>query len=77
MKFTKKIFFFIIISIIIYASFLILSDFQKLFDKINDFKIEYLPLILLLVPLGWLALYTRWVLFITKFELFTASQTKF
>ena len=61
MKLNKKIFVFLIISIIVYASFLILSDFNKLADKITDFKIEYLPLILILVPLGWLALYARWV----------------
>ena len=65
MNLNKKIFLSLIISIIIYATFLILSDFNKLTDKINDFKIEYLPLILILVPLGWLALYARWV-FILK-----------
>ena len=62
MKLNKKFFIFLISIIAIYATFLILSDFSKLSEKIIDFKIEYLPVILILAPLGWLALYYRWVL---------------
>ena len=62
MKFNKKFFVFLISSIIIYAAFLILSDLSKLSEHIIDFKIEYLPLIISLVSVGWLALYLRWIL---------------
>ncbi len=62
MKFNKKFFVFLISSIIIYATFLIVSDLNKLSENIVDFKIEFLPLILSLVSAGWVALYFRWVL---------------
>tara|TARA_B100001540_G_scaffold284739_1_gene277312 strand:- start:4547 stop:5500 length:954 start_codon:yes stop_codon:yes gene_type:complete len=62
MRLNQKILIIIISSIIIYATFLILSDFSKLADKILDFKIEFLPVILPLVSVGWLALYFRWTL---------------
>ena len=60
MKFNKKFLIILIGSIIVYSLFLILSDFSKLSEEILDFEIMYLPLILILVPLGWLALYFRW-----------------
>ena len=62
MRLNQKILIIIISSIIIYATFLILSDFSKLADEILDFKIEFLPIILPLVSVGWLALYFRWTL---------------
>ena len=60
MKFNKKFLIILIGSIIVYSLFLILSDFSELSEEILDFEIMYLPLILILVPLGWLALYFRW-----------------
>ncbi len=62
MNFKKKILLVIVSSIIFYSLFLIFSDFNKLSEHILDFKIEYLPIILPLVSVGWLALYFRWVL---------------
>ncbi len=64
MKFNKKFLIILIGSIIVYSLFLILSDFSKLSEKILDFEIMYLPLILILVPLGWLALYFRWTILV-------------
>jgi len=68
MKFNKKFFVFLISSIIVYAVFLILSDLSKLSEHIIDFKIEYLPLILSLVSVGWLALYLRWILLLKNLK---------
>jgi len=62
MKFSKKLLIIIVASIIVYSVFLILSDFNKLSEKILDFKMEYLPIILPLVSIGWLALYFRWTI---------------
>jgi len=62
MKFNKKFLIILISSIIVYSLFLILSDFSKLSEEILNFEIMYLPLILILVPLGWLVLYFRWTL---------------
>ena len=64
MKFNKKFLMILIGSIIVYSLFLILSDFSKLSEEILDFEIMYLPLILILVPLGWLALYFRWTILV-------------
>ena len=64
MKFNKKFLIILISSIIVYSLFLILSDFSKLSEVILDFEIMYLPLILILVPLGWLALYFRWTILV-------------
>lgn len=68
MKFNKKFFVFLISSIIIYATFLIVSDLNKLSENIVDFKIEFLPLILSLVSAGWVALYFRWVLLLKNLK---------
>ena len=68
MKFTKKFFVFLISSIIIYATFLIVSDLNKLSENIVDFKIEFLPLILSLVSAGWVALYFRWILLLKNLK---------
>tara|TARA_Y100000996_G_C22502529_1_gene635031 strand:- start:93 stop:1046 length:954 start_codon:yes stop_codon:yes gene_type:complete len=67
MKFKKKILLVIVSSIIFYSLFLIFSDFNKLSEQILDFKIEYLPIILPLVSVGWLALYLRWVLLLKNY----------
>ena len=45
----------------IYSIFLVLSDIDKITDKIQNFHFEYLPLILVIIPSGWLILYLRWV----------------
>tara|TARA_Y100001936_G_scaffold39559_1_gene37981 strand:+ start:15062 stop:16015 length:954 start_codon:yes stop_codon:yes gene_type:complete len=62
MKFNKKLLLIIISSIIVYSLFLIFSDFNKLSEKILDFKLEFLLIILPLVSMGWLTLYFRWTL---------------
>ena len=44
----------------IYAIFLFLSDFSIISEKISNFKINYLPLILLLVSVSWIPLIIKW-----------------
>ena len=77
MKFNKKFFVFLISSIIIYATFLIVSDLNKLSENIVDFKIEFLPLILSLVSAGWVALYFRWVLLLKNLKYSLPHKEKF
>ncbi|MBL77295.1 MAG: hypothetical protein CL763_10300 [Chloroflexi bacterium] len=60
MKFDNRFFIIIIVAIITYATFLIFSDFTKITDSVENFQIEYLPIILILLPTGWLFLYLRW-----------------
>jgi len=62
MKFDNKIIFMIVIIIGLYSVFLMLSDFEAISNQVLKFKIEYLPVILLVIPLGWIILFGRWLL---------------
>ena len=62
MQFTNRFLIMIIVAISIYAIFLMLSDFTAIWDKMSHFKIQFLPIILVLVPCSWLALLARWIL---------------
>ena len=44
----------------IYAVFLFMSDYNIISEKISNFKINYLPLILLLVSASWVPLIIKW-----------------
>jgi len=60
MKFDNRFIFVIIGAIGIYAIFLMISDFSLIATKMSNFKVEYLPLILVIIPCGWLFLFLRW-----------------
>ena len=64
MQFYGKFLLIITGTIFLYASFLIFSDIQKLENKIIDFDIRYVPLIISLVTCAWIPLYIRWHLLI-------------
>ena len=44
----------------IYAIFLFISDYNIVSEKISNFKINYLPLILFLVSASWTPLFIKW-----------------
>ena len=44
----------------IYAIFLFISDYNIISEKISNFKINYLPLILFLVSASWIPLFIKW-----------------
>ena len=60
MKFDNRFIFVIIGAIILYAVLLILSDISLILSKLPNLKIEYLPIILILIPSSWLFLFLRW-----------------
>ena len=60
MKVIKKIISIIIIAIIVYAIFLLLSDIDKITDKIINFKSEFILIIVPLVMSSWVIIYLRW-----------------
>jgi len=60
MKISNKILVVIIAVIGLYAAFLIASDINTISSKISDFKIEIIPVILLLVTSGWFVIFFRW-----------------
>ncbi|SVA40861.1 uncharacterized protein METZ01_LOCUS93715, partial [marine metagenome] len=43
-----------------YSIILSFSDLNLVSDQLINFKIEYLPIILSLVTLGWFILFARW-----------------
>ncbi len=60
MKNYRKIIFIIIATIIVYAIFLLVTDINKIIDKIINFNIFYAPFIVGLVICSWMIVYYRW-----------------
>ena len=60
MKLDNRLILVLVAAIGIYAIFLFLSDFSIISEKISNFKINYLPLILLLVSVSWIPLIIKW-----------------
>ena len=60
MKILNKIIAVVMLVAGLYAAFLITSDINTIVDKISNFKIEFLPIIISLVTLGWFVLFVRW-----------------
>ena len=56
----RKIIFIIIATIIVYAIFLLVTDINKIIDKIINFNIFYAPFIVGLVICSWMIVYYRW-----------------
>lgn len=52
----------IIIAIIVYVVFLLVSDFNTIFNKISNFQVSYIPVILALISSSWLVLFLRWTI---------------
>ena len=60
MKLDNRIIPILVATIGIYAIFLFISDYNVITEKISNFKINYLPLILLLVSASWVPLIIKW-----------------
>lgn len=60
MKFDNRLIVVLVAVIGIYAVFLFMSDYNIISEKISNFKINYLPLILLLVSASWIPLIIKW-----------------
>lgn len=65
----SKILLTIVSIIFLYAILLIFSDIEKIYDKVIDFKIEFLPIILVLSPLAWFLVYIRWYLLLQNLDI--------
>ena len=77
MKLLKKIIPIFIVVIIIYAVFLLVSDLDKIADKIINFKIEYLPLVISLVIFSWFIIYLRWHLLLKNLGIIIPHKINF
>ena len=62
MSHINKVLIGVIIAIAVYAIFLLVSDFNTIFNKISNFQVSYLPIILSLVTVGWCVLFLRWTI---------------
>ena len=77
MKITNRILIVVIIVIGLYAIFLVASDLNTIYDEISDFKIEFIPIILLLVTSGWFVLFLRWHLLLRNAKIFIPVKDSF
>jgi len=77
MKIGNKILIVVIAVIGLYAAFLIASDINTISSKISDFKIEIIPIILLLVTSGWFVLFFRWRLLLRNAKIFIPVKDSF
>ena len=60
MKLDNRLILVLVAVVGIYAIFLFISDFSIISEKISNFKINYLPLILFLVSASWTPLFIKW-----------------
>ena len=77
MKIGNKILIVVIAVIGLYAAFLIASDINTISSKISDFKIEIIPIVLLLVTSGWFVLFFRWHLLLRNAKIFIPVKDSF
>tara|TARA_B100002049_G_scaffold220057_1_gene188185 strand:+ start:89 stop:1039 length:951 start_codon:yes stop_codon:yes gene_type:complete len=77
MKIINKIIIIVIAVVGLYATFLIASDINTIADKISSFKIEFLPIIIILVTCSWFVLFTRWHLLLVNSKIFIPKKNSF
>ena len=77
MKISNKILIVVIAVIGLYAAFLIASDINTISSKISDFKIEIIPIILLLVTSGWFVIFFKWHLLLRNAKIFIPVKDSF
>ena len=66
----KKYLIIIFVSVAVYSTFLFFSDFNKVYDSIQNFQISSIPLILLIIFSSWVVLFFRWTILLKKHKLF-------
>ena len=60
MKLDNRLILVLVVVVGIYAIFLFVSDYNIISEKISNFKINYLPLILFFVSASWIPLIIKW-----------------
>ena len=60
MKLDNRLILVLVAAVGIYAIFLFTSDFNIISEKISNFKINYLPLIIFLVTASWCPVFIKW-----------------
>jgi len=73
----RKILIIIIATVGLYAVFFLISDFSIIYDKLTNFKLVYLPLILGLVSASWLVLFFRWSVLLRNNQIIIPRKESF
>ena len=60
MKLDNRLILVLVAVVGVYAVFLFMSDYNIISEKISNFKISYLPIILLFVSASWIPLIIKW-----------------
>ena len=60
MELNNRLILILAITVGIYAIFLFMSDYNLISEKISNFKVHYLPLILFLVTASWCPVFIKW-----------------
>ena len=69
MKLDNRLILVLVAVVGIYAIFLFLSDFSIISEKISNFKINYLPVIILFASVSWIPLIIKWHLLLKNCEI--------
>jgi len=73
----NKIVVIIIAVVAFYAVFLVYSDLNLVKDRLDEFKIEFLPPILGLIVLGWFIIFYRWKLLLENSDIRIPNSQSF
>ena len=60
-----------------YSIILSFSDLNLVSDQLINFKVEYLPIILALVTLGWFILFARWQILLRNSDITIPQKSSF
>ncbi len=74
MKIIDKVIIIVLASVGLYTVFFIASDINIVYDKISNFKIEFLPIIISLVTMSWFVLFVRWDLLLKNSKIFIPKK---
>ena len=77
MNLTKKLIIFTIAGIGIYSIILLFSDLSLLYEKLRNFKVEYIPIVIVLIFSSWCVLYLRWVLLLKNSQIDIPTKNNF
>ena len=75
MKILSKAIAIIVVTILVYVSFLVISDVNSILDEFSNFKFEYLPIIITLIILAHVSLILRWSLLLKKSEIYIPTKS--
>ena len=65
----KKYLIIVLSSVAIYSTFLFFSDFNKVYESLQNFQVTLIPIILLVVFSSWLVLFIRWMILLKKHQI--------